>query len=451
MARSGSARERIAVIGGGIAGITAAHVLAKRHDVTLYEANAEVGGHANAVTVDDGQGGALEVDTAFLIYNRLHYPRFVAFLRELGVEDRTTSAEMSASFVNHDLDVCYALGRGIGPLFFQRRNLVRPAFYRIFADLLRFRRRAYHDVSSDRIPASVTLGDYLAPYSPSFVSCFVAPLACAIWSLPDHLVLRHPARQILRFFYNHGLLRGSSGDAWRTFDGASRVYVRAFLRSFRGRVRTREPVQRVLRTSDAVRVLTRSGAATFDRVVLATHADVSLGLLDAPTPEERAALGPWRYHPNEVLLHEDVGVLHRDRRLWASWNVVTRGKEQIVTYDLNRVQRLRTRRELLLTLGEGGVDPARVLARFTYRHPVFDAASVATHPLLEKLDGASRTFFCGSYAGHGFHEDAVVSALRVGARLGVGLGQGPGESSDGIGRAREHSSPPTWTSPFSLS
>jgi predicted NAD/FAD-binding protein len=412
-------RLRIAVVGGGAAGITAAHVLQRAHDVTLFESAPELGGHAHAVAVGDGAGGTVEVDTAFLIYNQLHYPSFVALIRDLGVEKSTQPAEMSAAFIDDDKDFHYALARGADALFYQRSNLLRPGFYRLFAELVAFRFRAFRDMKSDRIDERVTLGEYLAPYSSLFRDNFVVPLATAIWSLPGDLVLAYPARHILRFFMNHRLLEGRSGDAWRTFIGGSGVYVRAFAERFEGRIRLRTPVREIRRDSGVVELVTEKGSETYDRVVLATHADVSLSLLAEPTAEEKAALGAWSYHPNTVVLHTDASVLHPDKRLWASWNVVKRGGRQRVTYYLNRVQPLASRVDYFLTLGDADVDPSREVARFSYRHPVFDDAAVATQPSIAAQTGAQGTYFCGSYAGHGFHEDAVASALRVGKSVGA--------------------------------
>ena len=412
-----SARLRVAVVGGGAAGITAAHDLADDHDVTLFEASPALGGHAHAALVDDGHGGTIAVDTAFLIYNELHYPRFVELIRELGVEAQTHPAEMSAAFIDDERRFHYALGRGLDALFYQRRNAVNPRFYRLFVELFSFRRRAYLDITAGRIPESVTLGEYLRPYSKLFQDNFVVPLASAIWSLPDTVVLAYPARQILQFFMNHRLLRGKSGDAWRTFRGSSRSYVGAFERQYRGRLALDSAVHRVRRVDGRAQLFTSRGPETFDRVVLATHADVSLRMLDDPSAAERSLLGAWAYHPNTVVLHRDASVLHADRRLWASWNVVRRAGRQRVTYYLNRVQELRSRLDYFLTLGDGEIDRSLEVARFSYRHPVFDAASVATQARLGSLNGERGTFFCGSYHGHGFHEDAVASARRAGAAL----------------------------------
>lgn len=421
MTRSASPRLRVAIVGGGVAGITAAHVLQRAHDVTIFEASNELGGHAHAVTVDDGMGGVIAVDTAFLIYNELHYPSFVQLIEDLGVAQQTRPAEMSASFVDDDKDFHYALARGVDSLFFQRRNVLRWRFYRIFVELFAFRRRALRDMTEGQIAENVTLREYLIPYSSLFRDNLVVPLASAIWSLPGDAILAYPARQILRFFQNHRLLEDRSGEAWRTFVGSSRVYVDAFTRRFAGRIERSTPVREVRRDDRGAHLVTQAGSETFDRVVLATHADVSLSLLAEPTVAEKAALAPWSYHPNTVILHTDARVLHRDRRLWASWNVVKRGGRQRVTYHLNRVQKLRSSIDYFLTLGEADIDPAQEVARFAYRHPVFDAASVASQARLAELDGSRGTYFCGSYAGHGFHEDAVVSALRATARFGLGL------------------------------
>lgn len=424
---------RIAVVGGGISGITAAHVLAQRHEVTLFEAGTELGGHAHAVDVDDGAGGAIAVDTAFLIYNERHYPSFVALLHRLEVADATRPAEMSASFSDDDRRLHYALSRGLDALFVQRRNVLRPAFYRMFAELVAFRRRALRDLRAGRIDPSLTLRAYLAPYSPLFRENLVLPLATAIWSLPGELVLDYPAREILRFFHNHRLLDGKSGRAWRTFDGGSGVYVAAFAKTFPGRVRLATPVLALEREPGRASVVTAEGRSWFDHVVLATHADTSLALLAAPTAQERRLLGAWRYHPNPVTLHTDASVLHRDRRMWASWNIVKRGGRQRVTYWLNRVQSLRASVDYFLTLGRAeDVDPSRVVQRFSYRHPIFEAASVATQRELGSLDGET-TSFCGSYAGHGFHEDGVAAALRVCRRFGLDL-DSPGRMASPQGR-----------------
>ncbi len=413
-----SGRARVAVIGGGAAGIAAAHSLASdgKHEVTLFEAEPRLGGHAHTVMVDDGRGGTVGVDTAFLIYNARHYPAFVALLRELGVEGDTAAAEMSTSFIDEDRQVRYALGRGrgLGALFAPPTAALRPRHWRLLTELLVFRRRAAADVALDRIGPTVTLGTYLASYSELFRECFVVPLAAAIWSLPDDLVLQYPARSILEFFRNHQLLGGDSGDAWRTFPRGSRTYVDAFAARFPGRLRLGTRVDEVRRDT----VDTRRGPVTivaegtrevFDAVVLATHADVSLRLLADTTDDERALLSPWRYHPNTVILHGDERWVP-EARLRSSWNVVHRDGRRVVTYDLNRVQSLASARSYFLTLGDVPVDPAREVARFVYRHPIFSAASVATQPALRRHDGDRRTYFCGSYHGHGFHEDAVASA-----------------------------------------
>ena len=253
--------------------MTAAHVLQHAHDVTLFEAAPRLGGHAHTVEVEKG----VSVDTAFLIYNDRHYPNFVALLDQLGVRDRTEPAEMSAAFIDYDKRLHYALLRGVGGLFADRMNAIRPAFYRLFAEVALFRRRASSDLRRQVIDEGVTLGRYLAPYSPLLRDNFVVPLASAIWSLEGDHVLAYPARAILRFFHNHQLLEGHSGDAWRTFRGGSATYVRAFQAKFRGTLCLSAPISSVRRQEDSeqggVTIHSGSEARSFDEVVFATHAD----------------------------------------------------------------------------------------------------------------------------------------------------------------------------------
>jgi uncharacterized protein len=330
---------------------------------------------------------------------------------------------MSTSFLDYDAGFHYALGNGLGALLGQWRTLASPTFARIVRDLLAFRRRAYADLTEGRVAPETTLGEYLKPYSSVFRDNFVVPLTVAIWSIPPGDVLAYPAQAILRFFFNHRLLQGSSGDAWRTFRGSSARYVRAFTQSFEGRIALggAGTVHAVLRDARGVVVVTPSGAARFDDVVMATHPDVALRLLAAPTATERRLLGAWRYEPNTVTLHRDASVMHEDRRLWASWNVVTRGGAMTVSYYLNRVQSLPGPVDYFVTLGTKR--PLRDVVRQTdFRHPVFDAASVATQSELRRIGGENHTHFCGAYLGHGFHEDGVASALDVTQTYGLGLG-----------------------------
>ena len=405
----------IAVVGAGIAGIAAAHFLARRHQVTLYEAANTLGGHARALAVDDGAGGTVPVDTGFLIFNEETYPLFMQLLGELGVSDRVMRAEMSASFSDEGRDLHYAMNRGTYALFHGFRNAMRPGFYRMFAEVLLFRRRAARDLAAGRI-GTATLGEYLAGYSDLLRENFILPLAACIWSLPPRHVFSYPAATILRFFDNHRLLSDRGTRAWRTFRGSSSVYVDAFRRAWRGTLRTGARATLIQRDDRGVTVHA-GGAERFDRVVLATHADTALALLEQPTPAESELLGAWTYHANTVLLHTDASVLHPDRRLWASWNYRAGRAGPVISYHLNRVQALSGCRDLFLSLTEGGVAEDRILDRQQLTHPVFDARAVATQTRLASLNGERGTYYCGSYFGHGFHEDAVRSATEVARRL----------------------------------
>lgn len=415
MSESGSLN--VAVIGGGVAGIAAAHRLSRKHRVTLFDAAGSLGGHARTLPVDDGAGGTVGADTGFLVCNEDTYPLFLRLVDELGVRSSVVPAEMSASFSDETRDLHYALRRGLYALFHGHRNALRPGFYRMFAEVLAFRRRAARDLATGTL-GNVTVGEYLAPYSELLRENFVLPLTACIWSMPPRHIWSYPAASMLRFFDNHRLLSGRGTFAWRTFRGGSGVYVDAFLKRFRGTLRLGARVTRV-RRSPGPAVHTAEGAERFDRVVLATHADTALELIEDPTRDEHELLGPWTYQPNVVLLHTDPSLMHPDRRLWASWNyrVTTRGPA--ITYHLNRVQSLTASRDLFLSLTEDGVAQDRILDRQVLAHPVFTAQAVATQPRLGLLNGPRQTYFCGSYFGYGFHEDAVASAYDVAAHLGV--------------------------------
>lgn len=410
----------VAVVGGGIAGITAAHALSRVHRTTLFEASASIGGHAHALPVDDGRGGTVDVDTAFLVFNELHYPSFCQLLDAWGVSDETRAVKMTASFVDDARDLRFVLGDGLDALFCQRANLRRPRLVQLLFELVRFRRRAYRDMTQGHISPTVTIGTYLAPFSRDLRELVMVPMASAIWSLPGSLVASYPARALLQFFMNHRLLRGRTSNAWRTFHGSSATYVRAFERGFVGEIRKRAPVLRVFRTSHGVEVAHPAGRERFDAVVLATHADDALAMLDVPSTIERRVLGAFRYHPTRVRLHGDRDVLHHDRRTWACWNMVSRAGQTLVTYHLNRVQGLASGTpDWFVTLGDEAPSRRDRIADFVYRHPIFDTAAIEAQNLLASIQGGQRTYFCGSYGGHGFHEDAVVSALRATHELRV--------------------------------
>jgi uncharacterized protein len=309
-------------------------------------------------------------------------------------------------------------------LFADRRNLARPAMWRMLADVVRFWRAARDLLADDADRSRLTLGEFLAAgrYSEAFVDWHLRPMVSAIWSADPNGLEGVGALATLRFFDNHGLLGFGDRPRWRTIVGGSRVYVEAIARRFDGKIRTGCPVRAVVRTPSGVDVVTGDGRETFDEVILACHTDQALGMLADPTPDERSVLGAIRYQPNRAVLHTDVSLLSPNRRAWAAWNyeVVPGSSSAAVTYDLTTLQQLPGSQRYLVTLNqEARIDPSRMIATFDYAHPVLDHGAVQAQRRLDRISGADRVHFCGAWARNGFHEDGMVSALDVCNRLGV--------------------------------
>ena len=407
-------KKRIAVVGAGAADMAAAYLLQIKYDVTLFEAAPRLGGHAHSVSLRDSAGTELEMDVAFLVFNDRTCVR--SRIRFSGAME----AEMSSCFSDPLHDLHFTLGRGLGPVIGQKRNLLRPRFWKMFVELAAFRKRAYRDLTTGADLSALTLGQYLAPYGKELRENFVLPLAAAIWSLESGDVFNFPAESILRYFYNHQLLHGKSEKRWRTLRGSSGGYVRAFQRAFSGAVRLSTPVQGVTRTESGVELQTSAGVEKFDLAVLATQADLSLKMLRNPTPDEHRLLAPWRYSENPVVLHTDTSVLHSKRAMWASWNMKRLREDKYqISYWLNRVQGFQSKEDFILSFGSPPLEERLVRQRLSFRHPIFSLASVKTQAELPSLNGKSPIYFCGSYFGHGFHEDAVASAVAVGKMLDV--------------------------------
>ncbi len=408
---------KIAIVGTGIAGLAAAHGLHREHQLTLYEANDHVGGHSHTVDCQLA-GRRFAVDTGFIVFNNRTYPRFCRLLSQLGVESQPT--EMSFS-VRCDRSGLEYNGNTLNTLFAQRRNLINPRFLGLIRDILRFNREAPRMLEGGSVPA--TLGAYLAQqrYGRLFVTRYLLPMAAAIWSCPVTRIADYPLVNFVRFFQQHGLLSVKDRPQWRVVRGGSRAYVQALSAPFSALIRLRTPVRHVRRLADAVEV-TADGLGTerFDRVVIATHSDQALRLLADPTPLERELLGAIPYQTNLVTLHTDTAGMPRTRRAWASWNCLVPAAEDApltVTYDMNRLQGLDAPETFCVTLGEAVLDPAKVIARFTYQHPVFTPAAAAAQEQVHAISGLQRTHYCGAYWSNGFHEDGVASGERVVAEL----------------------------------
>lgn len=419
---------RIAVIGGGAAGIAAAHVLQQRHEVVLFERNDYVGGHAHTIVIPDGPDAGTPVDTGFIVLNDRTYPTLHRLFAQLGVELRNT--EMSFSFHDERTGFHYA-GTNLRGLFAQPHNLWSPSFWSMLWEIGRFCRQARADLRDETGVVDLTLGDYLQRnrFAGGMVDRYAVPMAASIWSSRPADITAFPALAFLRFFSNHGLLSLSNRPRWQSVVGGSHRYVQNFLDAFRGTVYRGTEVVRVERTHDGARVHTGGGEEVrVERVVLATHADEALRLLADSSDEERRLLEPWRYQRNHTVLHTDTSALPPNPRAWACWNFVREaqgqpGQEPVsVTYSMNRLQGLRTSRHYCVSLNRHKpVAPGSVISEMEYTHPTYTFASMATQKDLPGLNGQRNTYFCGSYFGYGFHEDAVRSGVEVGRAFGLEL------------------------------
>jgi predicted NAD/FAD-binding protein len=422
--------RRVAIIGSGVSGLVAARLLHQHHEVTVFEADARLGGHANTVTIHlDGRD--LPVDTGFLVYNERNYPGFVRLLEQLGVA--TQPSDMSFSVADERTGVQWR-GTNLDTVFAQRRRAADPRFLRMLADVARFNRAARALLDDDAgTDLSLTLDDLLARgrYSRWFRDWYLVPMGSAIWSADPTTFLRYPAAVFARFFENHGLLRVGDQPQWRTVTGGSQQYVRALVHPFRHRIRLANPVDKIVRRSDGIEITTVGGSAEqFDRVVVATHSDQALRLLSDPSPAERQILGAIRYQPNIATLHTDATLLPSNPRARAAWNyhVVPehdRSAHQhraTLTYHLNALQGLDTTHDVCVTLNRPDRPrPDTVIEHIQYAHPVFDEAAVRAQRRLDEINGVDGTYFCGAYWRYGFHEDGVQSGLEVARHFGATL------------------------------
>lgn len=420
-----SERGTVAVVGAGIAGLTAAYVLQREHDVTLFEANNRLGGHAHTHDLPGAGGGTIHVDTGFIVHNTRTYPNLLRLFRELDVA--TQDAEMSMSVRCERTGLEYAGAHGLGGLFPHTSNLANPRYLRMLGEVARFHRHARRVLDDERA-GDVTLGQFLAVggYTPFFVEYFMIPVVSCVWSAGGQVTLGYPARYLFMFLHHHGMLSIGDSPRWRTVTGGSQRYVERVARALTS-VRCGARVRAIARTAEGVEVRDDADAAhRFDKVVVATHPDQALAALAAPTEAERAVLGAFRYSRNEVWLHSDTSVLPRRPRAKASWNhVVTAPRPGVdsspvlVSYDMNRLQRLAEPEIFVVTLNaEGWVDESRVIARMSYEHPTYTPESVAAQRRLPGLNDGTIAF-AGAYHGWGFHEDGCAAGMRAARSLGT--------------------------------
>ncbi len=413
---------RIAVIGTGIAGMVAAYLLYQEHDLVVFEAKDYLGGHTNTIPVNLG-GHTYPVDTGFIVFNEATYPNFITLLKRLGVPWQPANMSFSVQDAASGLEFGFRTLRGV---FAQPKNILRPPFLRLLWDIWRFRRES-PELAGDETYRT-TLGEYLAykGYSKAFAHNFLIPLGSALWSANPGDLPGFPARLFSEFFQRHRFLNLSRKIKWQVIRGGSRRYVEILTRGFRDCVRLNSPVAWVKRYSDFVEVKARQmEAERFDRVVLATHSDQALKLLSDPSEREREILSAFPYQENSTVLHTDATLLPRKRAAWASWNYYLpreRGVRATLTYHMNRLQSLSAPVEFCVTLNrDRDVDPTKIIKKLMYHHPVYQHQAPLAQKRWTEINGVNRTYFCGAYWGYGFHEDGVVSALRVCREFGKAL------------------------------
>lgn len=414
-------RLKVAVVGTGISGLSAAWLLSPRHDVTVYEQAERIGGHSNTVVASVG-GRNIPVDTGFIVFNRSAYPNLTALFERLAVPTATSDMSLAVSLRSGGLEYS---GTGLSGLFAQPGNLFRPRFWAMLGDVVKFYRQATRDADL-LTDETMSLGDYLAAggYGAAFRDDHLLPMASAIWSAPPNEILSFPVATFLRFHRNHGLLQLTGRPAWETVVGGSAVYVQRLIQSFADRIRLDTGVVTVQRVDGGVLVTdSRGGSSRYDHVVMATHANQALSALADPTSDETELLGAFRYSRNLAVLHSDPGFMPRLRAAWSSWNYVASHVPSTdsvgVTYWMNRLQGIPDASPLFLTLNPPRPPRAGTLHHSeVYEHPIFDAAAIAAQRRLWSLQGQGNVWFCGAHFGAGFHEDGLQAGLAVAEQLG---------------------------------
>jgi predicted NAD/FAD-binding protein len=413
---------RIAVVGTGISGMVAAYLLCRHHDVVAFEANDYIGGHTNTIDVELN-GARYPVDSGFIVFNEGTYPNFVKLMKRLGVAWQPSNMSFSVQSEKTDLEYSPST---LNSLFAQRRNLLRPSFYRMLFDALRFRREAQAILLANDY--ETTLGDYLegTGYSQAFIHHFIIPMGEAIWSADPKQFNEFPAHYFVQFFNNHGFLKVRNQPQWQVIKGGSKSYVGPLTEPYKDRVRLNCPVESITRHADRVEVTLRHGETErFDQAVIATHSDQALAMLADPSDAEREILGAIPYQDNLAIMHTDSSLLPRRRAAWSSWNYHIPRSELgrvAVTYYMNMLQSLEAPADFCVTLNRPEIiDQGKIIREFHYHHPVYTRRAPLAQRRREEINGVNRTYFCGAYWGYGFHEDGVNSALAVCKRFGKSL------------------------------
>lgn len=408
-------KPKIAIIGTGISGILSGFLLQQKYHVTLFEKNDRLGGHANTVMAND-----IPIDTGFIVYNTLNYPHFCQFIEQLGVQ--SIESDMSFGYFNPSQHFWYASDFPWG-VFSQKKHLLSPKFIRFLREIQQFNQRVLADLDT-HVMDDMQLSEYVLKcgFSSFFCDAYLYPMAAAIWSCPIETIHQYPAKTFFSFWKNHRLLTIRNRPKWRTIRGGSTSYIKAFTSQFSGDILTDTSIQTIIRTHNSVSLVDDLNRHhVFDAVVIATHADEALALLESPTPDETRLLSAWQYSQNQVTLHTDANVMPPKRNAWASWLVKAspHSSTLTMTYYMNRLQQLPTTTDYFTSLNLAEeINPSHVIKTIQYMHPIYTTESVATQAQLHTLNGIHNTYFCGSYFGNGFHEDGAKSAVTLAKELG---------------------------------
>ena len=414
---------KVAIIGSGISGLTAAYLLQKDHDITVFEANDYIGGHTH--THEINQNNKLwKVDSGFIVYNEKTYPNFIRLLKKLEVRVQKTTMGFSVNAPAKNLEYS---GGSLKTVFAQRLNLFKPSFLIMLMDIFRFNRLAVRDFST--VQESTTINSFLKThgFSRHFVENYIIPMGAAIWSTAANKTIEIPAAFFIRFFKNHGLLQIFNRPQWFVIKGGSKSYVQKIVEGFKEKILLSSPVKKVERSSSGVKVYcdTSSGPMLFDKVVFATHSDQALALLKDPSDDETTILEALPYQKNTAIVHTDVSLMPKIKTTWSSWNYLLNSdpnRPVTLTYNMNILQSLNAKPDFLVTLNSvDEIDPSKVIKKIEYHHPLFTVEGVRAQKKKNQISGHNNTFYCGAYWGNGFHEDGVNSALDVCKAFGVSL------------------------------
>ena len=416
-------KQRIAIIGSGISGLTTAYLLHKSHEITLFEANDYIGGHTHTVKVAQGEQ-SYDIDTGFIVCNDRNYPNFLKLMDKLNIAMQPT--EMSFSVRNNPLGLEYN-GHNLNTLFSQRRNLLRPKFYRLIRDILYFNEAAKKAIE-EGVAENITLDTFVNQQSLSdiFKNNYLLPMAAAIWSCSMEQAGEFPLHFFLKFFLNHGLLDIKNRPQWYAVKGGSKAYIDPMTSGFKDQIRMSTPVNSVVRDDSWIEVNHATGKETFDQLVFACHSDQALDLLKNASIEEKAILGELLYQQNDVILHSDASLMPKKSLSWASWNFLAGEQEHndptLVTYCMNILQGIASDQPFLVSLNaRHKIDPEKIIGEYNYAHPVYSVAGMKAQSRRNEISGVGRIHYCGAYWYNGFHEDGVRSALDIGEKFGVSL------------------------------